>query len=255
MSTENSHAAEPHIESALENVFRERSDFLIIGLTGRTGSGCTTTADILSSSEPFLVQFPRPTDLTDRDYTICNKYLSKNWSRFVLIRVRDVITSYFCDYPFSELRAFCSDTLSISLQEIETALSDVEPEFDRLFTLRKEIAALPDTTRVDRLIKAERSNQFYSDVQRISNTLKGKLDGLASQSFIKIYQIVGNNLRLSGHPYENRYSATKFHTVAKRVNQRIKSIRMTQSANGQPTRIVIDAFRNPFEINYFRTGR
>ena len=33
---------------ALENVFKESSNFLIIGLTGRTGSGCSTSAYILT---------------------------------------------------------------------------------------------------------------------------------------------------------------------------------------------------------------
>lgn len=35
----------------VRNIFSLRSNFLIIGLTGRTGSGCTTVAKILSAPD------------------------------------------------------------------------------------------------------------------------------------------------------------------------------------------------------------
>lgn len=35
----------------VENIYALRSNFLIIGLTGRTGSGCTTVAEILAKSD------------------------------------------------------------------------------------------------------------------------------------------------------------------------------------------------------------
>ena len=34
--------------AAVEKIFGERKDFIIIGLTGRTGCGCTTVANLLS---------------------------------------------------------------------------------------------------------------------------------------------------------------------------------------------------------------
>lgn len=33
--------------SAVERIFAERKDFIIIGLTGRTGCGCSTVAKLL----------------------------------------------------------------------------------------------------------------------------------------------------------------------------------------------------------------
>ena len=32
---------------AISNIYAEREKFIIIGLTGRTGSGCTTVSEIL----------------------------------------------------------------------------------------------------------------------------------------------------------------------------------------------------------------
>lgn len=34
---------------AVNNIYKERGVFIIIGLTGRTGSGCATTANILKT--------------------------------------------------------------------------------------------------------------------------------------------------------------------------------------------------------------
>lgn len=38
------------MEKSFSDLFLERSSFILIGMTGRTGSGCTTTARILKSS-------------------------------------------------------------------------------------------------------------------------------------------------------------------------------------------------------------
>ena len=46
----------------ISKLFLERSKFILIGLTGRTGSGCTTAANILESKEVPL--FPEHKDAT-----------------------------------------------------------------------------------------------------------------------------------------------------------------------------------------------
>ena len=35
----------------VDQIFRLRKDFIVIGLTGRTGSGCSTVAKILSTKD------------------------------------------------------------------------------------------------------------------------------------------------------------------------------------------------------------
>jgi putative protein kinase ArgK-like GTPase of G3E family len=39
------------VSSGLEKVFEHRQSFILIGLTGRTGSGCSTIAEILSQQQ------------------------------------------------------------------------------------------------------------------------------------------------------------------------------------------------------------
>ena len=44
----------------ISNLLGERSNFILIGLTGRTGSGCTTTAALLSGGK---LQFPTSSEV------------------------------------------------------------------------------------------------------------------------------------------------------------------------------------------------
>lgn len=36
--------------SSVEQVYKNRSQFVVVGLTGRTGSGCTSSANILEET-------------------------------------------------------------------------------------------------------------------------------------------------------------------------------------------------------------
>lgn len=38
-----------YLQEAISSIYSEEDDFIIIGLTGRTGSGCTTASKILAS--------------------------------------------------------------------------------------------------------------------------------------------------------------------------------------------------------------
>jgi len=42
------------VSEALNRVFKETSEFIVLGLTGRTGSGCSTAATILASPDANL---------------------------------------------------------------------------------------------------------------------------------------------------------------------------------------------------------
>ena len=46
----------------ISNLLSERSNFILLGLTGRTGSGCTTTANLLKG-ESGVLQFPNASEV------------------------------------------------------------------------------------------------------------------------------------------------------------------------------------------------
>lgn len=83
--------------NALEQIFQEKEKFILIGLTGRTGSGCSTAANLLSLSlsdfdlpKPKLSYFNNNDERKER---IIYNYTQEHWDEFTVISVRDVITS------------------------------------------------------------------------------------------------------------------------------------------------------------------
>lgn len=85
----------------MKNIMTQNEDFIIIGLTGRTGSGCTDAAKIFASSFKEL-EFPQITagadgfkDDTERDLRIIERYASEHWIRFDIINSRTIIRLFF----------------------------------------------------------------------------------------------------------------------------------------------------------------
>jgi len=67
------------VADALNRLYKETSNFLVIGLTGRTGSGCSTAAKILSSKHPDLPELSKiyDTDNDRRKYRIVRNYIKQ----------------------------------------------------------------------------------------------------------------------------------------------------------------------------------
>lgn len=87
----------------MKNIMKQNEDFIVIGLTGRTGSGCTDAAKIFASSFKEL-EFPQITagadgfkDDIERDLRIIERYASEHWIRFDIINSRTIISSFLLE--------------------------------------------------------------------------------------------------------------------------------------------------------------
>jgi len=82
------------ILKATNMIFQETGKYIIIGLTGRTGSGCSTSAKILSEEELHIPEKSKiyHSDNDERKYKIVKGFIKENWSRFFCIQVRAIIT-------------------------------------------------------------------------------------------------------------------------------------------------------------------
>lgn len=91
---------------AINIIYNERKEFLIIGLTGRTGSGCSTVADILKKQEleELDLKAPKEYDFKDSDerkYSVLYSYArANNWSAFHIIKMRNIIASFIYEKGF-----------------------------------------------------------------------------------------------------------------------------------------------------------
>ena len=96
---------------AINSVYEDAKDFLIIGLTGRTGSGCTTAAQKLCG-----IEFDVPTDAYEglsrnelKKHQIIKKYIDgTDWLPFYKIEASSLITYQLLQLSSSDFVAYFS---------------------------------------------------------------------------------------------------------------------------------------------------
>ena len=86
-------------KDAIDTIYDERRKFAIIGLTGRTGSGCTTVANILKTQRFDALALHTPQDTKfkskeERKYRFIYNYISNNWSGFKVIEMSIILASF-----------------------------------------------------------------------------------------------------------------------------------------------------------------
>ncbi len=77
-------------------------EFIIIGLTGRTGSGCTTVSNILAAPSFDKLHLQSPKDLQfksneERKYKVIYSYAEKHWKPFRAIEMTSILTSFLVE--------------------------------------------------------------------------------------------------------------------------------------------------------------
>jgi deoxycytidylate deaminase len=229
-----------YLKSAVAKLYGDDDDFIVIGLTGRTGSGCSTVANILQSMkidvQHSLFSGAKPNSNEDRKERILFRHFDVTWTPFFLIQVRSIITTFLLDHA-----------TALALTNFQTLLPS--PENSDAF------CAILDSLRTPYLairsgVETVDTTEFYT------STLPKKCEELRAllgeSEFVQLYQTIGKNIRLSGDPYSAALIDGKFFTLAERINEIIKSIRAARARKSEQTYIVIDAIRNPLEGLFFQ---
>ena len=101
--------------------------------------------------------------------------------------------------------------------------------------------------------RREKSYEFYfKTLPPFTKELKKTLNVLSGNSYTKVYQLVGDNIRASGTAFDSRFNAKNIYRISIRVNKIIKIFTKRAKKNKDNVYIVIDTFRNPFEAIFFR---
>ena len=235
------------MHNAVKAIYNHRDKFIILGVTGKIGAGCTTTANFLTKNIkehnlPEICLTPESDDSHRKKYII-DKYYRKNWKPFVKITASDVIATFIFEKSFNKLNKF------LNKMGVELLSDELEKEYK---SYRNEI-----TRNLRKLKRHEYDLSTYNfvinRVPKISKWLKDKLFEENYREYTKVFQAIGDNIRKTKtYDGSEDSNAENIYAISERINSFIKALRKQNNSSGKETFVVIDAFRNPFEIMFFK---
>lgn len=256
----------------IENIYLLRDNFLIIGLTGRTGSGCTTVARMLGNSDVKALKSDHRyfrsgvIDNKARKDRIVRDFIEKNWTAFTIITVSDIIYLIAFTLSFDQfISAIVDGTTSAKVEgtqdEIRIMLehklnNDYKKEYEANRPRFESLLAYLDQEDYKKGDEAEYKRWYdliFDTLPKFRQKTE-ELISLGNKSIISQYmQTWGDNIRTfkTVSKSENKYKDAP-EELARLVSHIVKLIQYINKKEGKPTHIVIDALRNPFEILYFR---
>lgn len=245
------------LQRAVTAVFAERQKFVVLGLTGRTGSGCTSMATILETQNFEDLKLPRPEtftgiDIEKRQYLITHEFLRYNWDSFYIIRTSDIISSFILEKDFKALVSEYSKLNKRDESEVEDKLLNIRDFVELLHKKRIEIR---EAVNADSNAAWKRQDIYefnFTQLKEFTSIIKKSLDEISSGSYTKFYQFIANNIRRSGNAYSSVFIPESMFKLQQRVNGFIKQLRHRQKEKNNRVLICLDAIRNPFEVSYFR---
>jgi deoxycytidylate deaminase len=239
--------------SGLDTVYRERSNFIILGLTGRTGSGCTEIATLLEKEfAGFNPPKPKYSDFNndeERKYRVVYGFTEENWKSYHHIRMSHVIATFLLELPFSKF---------VELYKSVSKITDEET--DRINRLAERYNLFSDKRKVAK-VNAESNKDLYNQIDykfyfeelpKEIDYLKKVLDLIQPGSFTNFFQLIGNNIRKSGCADGTDYDFNKIYMFSQRANKFIKLLRNKSLTTKEHVFVVIDAIRNPYEALFFK---
>lgn len=272
------------MKEAISQVYESKERLIIIGLTGRTGSGCTTAASILETNDfnKLDLKSAKQYDFNnseERKDRIILEYMNQpnRWQPFSVIEVSGLIlasvlelgSDNFCDYIYKITDEKRRETINIGEKaKVIDGIHQIHYMFEtcQKFTLNPEkidINNFSDTVIKDyynfyMVTLKEYKQRFrgmidsYTCYETYTDKMKGK-----QQSKYHLYtylmQQFGNNVRCSGNPFDDVFDEKKYRQFVNRIVNLIKIInRYNENKNITSTRICIDAIRNPYEAMFLK---
>lgn len=226
-----------YLKKAISSIHSEEDDFIIIGLTGRTGSGCTTAAKILASPikkiRNSLFDGNNPQNNLQRKQKIIINRSKHCWKDFIHIQASSIISLILLESTEEEIRQI------LSHQKTE------EEGIKRILNIKSNLNRPTKDNTLSEII-----NFYTKNLIEIHNKIKEEL----GKSFITTYQEIGKNIRKNGGPLPTPPVAPKeFTKISETIDKVIKEIRSkSKESSDKRTYIVIDAIRNQFEATYFQ---
>lgn len=277
---------------AIKKVYSGKRDFILVGLTGRTGSGCSTVAGVLKK-EKFQDLDLRDSkeydyqNAEERKHKIVCDFMKENmnWKPFRIIEVSSLILASALEEGIEAFEGFIKEITSedrnpkITIGDMTKALAVVRGNRHMFEDAKKyglntnmDQFLISDTklsdTDMDFLEKTvdfhiNIINEYKGSLKHILEQYscyevkRDKRTGIQQQQyhlFTYLMQEMGNNIRCSGNPFDSRFDAEHLNDFASKIGKLIQIIRLVDRNKNEngSTRICIDAIRNPYEAVYFK---
>lgn len=243
---------------AIKRTYSHVGNFILLGLTGRTGSGCSTAAKILGQETASPVgESAIYTSINDRrKLAIIERYTQSNWESFYSIRVTTVITYFILDLEFGQFAEFLSTVVpGENADDVANKLSAFKIEYEKTHELLKELKGMPEDGKAEVKARAKRSIEIFFDVlPQFTERLKEALQELIGvDSYVLLYQEAGDNIRASGKANIKDFAAEEIFFLPRVINKIVRALQYKHKDEGKHNLfIVIDAIRNPYEAEYFK---
>lgn len=252
----------------ITELFKGRNNFAVIGLTGRTGSGCTTAAKILETKPNFPTHHDTRASgeflysgLSRKRYNVVKNYANENWDNFFAIKVSDLISAYILKLDNNNLVDFIcksGNPARLSKSDVENLLDSNSGSYSRA---KRDLTKFDSFSRyvIDRdselketVNLGRRFIHYMLRVRGFTSEFKKELISIDSDLYISLYQAAGNSIRRTGRVMPDYEEETfrpdmVFH-LPESINRIIKILRKTRPK----AFIVIDAIRNPHEARFFK---
>ena len=241
----------------IKKIYSNKENFILIGLTGQIGSGCTKTAKFMKKTKkehnlPEKFVYNNSSDRDRKRYIIYNHYIN-TWKPFEVISASDIITTFFLETSMKEVKSFLNDNdlIDIDINDVKKQFKQFHKEFKdiKLIFKNKEIYNM----KLKKLKKLKK--YLFDELPKISKKIKKYIsDTYGYRVYSKLFQTLGDNLRTYGQINidESKYNTENIYVISKRINLFVKLARELNTREEKDTNIVIDAFRNPIEMLFFR---
>lgn len=248
------------IITKLDKLYSLREDFSIIGITGRTGSGCTDVANILESEFEKLDKIIAPSEMSkttqERKYKIAYEFNKWNWKKYKIIKYRNVLLLIMCQnveakkfkkhlddyYVFSH-----SEKDKEKIENVYQALSELYTENKNTF---KKIEEFGDIRKIKSRKKLSKiASFFWNEFEPFAHKVDGVLKQHGTVERTKLLHHTAINFRKSGQAYDSEgEDFNSIYYIAEVINRLIKGTKILQDK----CHVVIDSLRNSLEINFFK---
>lgn len=232
-----------------KKIYSLRNSFTIIGLTGRTGSGVSNVADILSQdfSKIENIQPLKIDSLNNkkRRYNISYNFAKVNWKKYKTINYKNVILLHILRSSKDDFLKFLMEK-KYKINKVEK-IDDLFIKFEPLIERIKSIPSINYDLKNKGDLKNLAKEFFSKEFENLSSELN---EELKEDNFIKrieVFAEIANSVRKTGECFGDiKENETHIYSLAETINRIIKGYK------NKDTHIVIDSLRNSLEIMFFK---